>query len=77
MNTIPEHPLVTNLDDLSEEELLNKISDLRKKYGAATRMNNAWLAHQVLMALQNYQSAYTAKLNNNPDLPFDSVIDIS
>ena len=50
-----EHPLINNIDDLSIEELQNKVTDLTKKYAWASR-NNAHLASQIVMALETYQN---------------------
>lgn len=74
---VPQHPLIGDLTELSEEELQMKITELYKKLSAARQMGNAWLANQVSMALASYQAAYTNKLRKDPDTPFSSVIDIS
>jgi hypothetical protein len=72
-----EHPLVPNLDDLTAEELLEKITELNKKLAIAMRTGNAYLCNQVRMALENYQNKYTEKLRGGPGTAFDDVIDIS
>ena len=76
-----EHPLISNLDSLSVEQLQDKIAELTKKVGIAHRMGNAQLRYQVQMALETYQTKYREKLmktndsGNAPD--FGSKIDIS
>ena len=78
-----EHPLITDADSLSMEELQTRVSDLSKKLMAAHRLGNAHLRHQVQMALDTYQSKLNqrqaeelAKLTkNNPGLA--GKIDIS
>lgn len=72
-----DHPLVGSLEDLTEQELCDKIAEIYKKMAVASRMNNAWLYSQLAMALNNYQNAYQEKLRKDPDIPFSSVIDIS
>lgn len=52
-----EHPLISNIDHLSMEDLQSKISDLSKKYAWAAR-HNAQLASQILMALETYRNKY-------------------
>jgi len=56
-----EHPLISNLDDLSMEQLQEKINELTKKLGMAHRMGNAYLRQQVQMALESYQNKYREK----------------
>ena len=78
-----EHPLISNLDDLSMEQLQEKITELSRKVGIAHRMGNAQLRHQVQMALQTYQNKYRERMEqswkktdgDNPD--FSDRIDIS
>ena len=72
-----EHPLIPNLDDLSAEDLLNKITELNKKLGIAMRSGNAYLCNQLRMAIESYQNKYNEKLRGGPGSAFDDVIDIS
>lgn len=72
-----EHPLIGSLEDLTEEELLNKITELNKKLTIAMRMGNAYLCDQLRMAIESHQIKYQQKIRGNPDNNFDSVIDIS
>jgi hypothetical protein len=59
-----EHPLITNLDQLSVDDLASKISDLQQKLGWAIRMNHGHLAQQITMALESYQNKYREKLDD-------------
>lgn len=59
-----EHPLIGNLDHLTEEELLSKIGELNNKLFIAARAGNGNLCNQIRMALENYQSKYQQKLKD-------------
>jgi len=72
-----EHPLIGKLDELSAEELLNRITELNKKLSIAMRMGNAYLCDQIRMAIESHQVKYQEKIRTNPDNNFDDVIDIS
>lgn len=76
-----DHPLILNLDDLSIEQLQEKITELTRKVGIAHRMGNAQLRYQVQMALETYQNKYREKLMTQTakgsDIDFGSKIDIS
>jgi hypothetical protein len=72
-----EHPLIGKLDDLSAEELLNRITELNKKLTIAMRMGNAYLCNQIRMAIESHQIKYQEKIRTNPDNNFNDVIDIS
>lgn len=77
-----EHPLVNNLNDVSTEELQNRITDLTKKLNWARRTNPG-LANQISMVLEAYQNKYrerqealyAAATKNGPD--YSDKIDIS
>lgn len=71
-----EHPLIANLDDLSAEQLQEKITELTKKLGIATRTGNGYLCNQLRMALESYQNKYQERLRGS-GTAFDEVIDIS
>ena len=76
-----EHPLIPNLDDLSMDQLQEKITELQRKVAIAHRMGNAQLRFQVQMALDTYQNKYRERLmapkrdDGTPD--FGEKIDIS
>lgn len=57
-----EHPLIGSLDQMTMEELSQKVSELQRKLGIATRSGNGHLCHQLRMALETYQNCYRAKL---------------
>lgn len=72
-----EHPLIPSLDDLTAEQLSEKISELQKKMSIAYRTGNAHLCNQLRMALESYQNKYQEKLRGNSGTPFNEIIDIS
>jgi len=72
-----EHPLIPNLDDLSEQQLLDKITELNRKLGIALNTGNAYLCNQLRMAIESYQNKYQERIRKNPDNSFDDIIDIS
>jgi hypothetical protein len=73
----PEHPLITGIDTLTEEQLTSKIAELHKKLNIAYRTGNGHLCNQIRLALASYQSMYTEKVRKDTDSPFSNVIDIS
>jgi hypothetical protein len=78
-----EHPLISNIDHLSMEELQSRISDLIKKLSFAQRSGNAQLANQLRMALDTFNNKYQQRVDelnkprdgNSPD--YSDRIDIS
>ena len=72
-----EHPLIPNLDDLTEQQLLDKITELNRKLGIAYNTGNGYLCNQIRMAIQSYQTKYQEKIRKSPGTEFDDVIDIS
>ena len=78
-----EHPLKSDADSLTMEQLQTKVTDLTKKLGWAHRSGNAFLTQQVRMALETYQNKlrqrqqeeWEKSTKNNPD--FGNKIDIS
>lgn len=76
-----EHPLIPNLNDLSMDQLQEKIAELTRKVGMAHRMGNAQLRYQVQMALDTYQNKYRERLmapKRDDDTPdFGNKIDIT
>ena len=71
-----EHPLIGNLDDLTADQLQEKISELTKKLSIAYRTGNSYLCDQLRMALESYQTKYQDRIRGS-STPFDEVIDIS
>lgn len=57
-----EHPLIGNIDHLTEDELTAKISELTNKLNIVTRSGNAHLCNQIRMAIDTYRSKYQEKL---------------
>ena len=55
-----EHPLITEIDDMTLEELQSRITDLTKKLSWASRTNQH-LASQIRMALETFQNKYREK----------------
>lgn len=72
-----EHPLISSLDDLTLEQLSEKLTELRKKLSIAYGTGNGHLCNQIRMAIESYQSKYQEKLQGGKGTPFDEVIDIS
>jgi len=58
-----EHPLINDLNDLTIEQLSEKINDLHKKLGIAYRSGNGYLCDQIRMAIDSY----TTKLRERQD----------
>jgi hypothetical protein len=72
-----EHPLIASLDNLSADELLNKITELNKKLSIAYRTGNGHLCNQLRMAIESFQNKYNEKTRRDNGTAFDDVIDIS
>lgn len=72
-----EHPLIPSLDDLTLEQLSEKITELNKKLYIAYNTGNSYLCDQIRMAIESYQTKYQEKLRGGKGTPFDEVIDIS
>lgn len=56
-----EHPLISDLDKLTIEQLQERISDLTKKFSWAQRSRNYNLCAQLQLAIQTFQGAYEEK----------------
>ncbi len=56
-----EHPLISNIDHLTIDELQSKVTELTRKIGMAHRMGNAHLRGQIGMALETYQNKLREK----------------
>ena len=73
-----DHPLIGNIDDLTTEELSNKVTELNKKLTIAYRLGNHDLCNQIRMAIETYQNKYQEKLRaSSKGTDYDSMIDIS
>jgi hypothetical protein len=58
-----EHPFINDLGSKTLEELQRDISNLTTKLNFAYRTRNEPVMHQIRMALESYQNAYTAKID--------------
>ena len=72
-----EHPLINNLDSLTAEQLLDKISELNKKFNIAQRTGNGHLCNQINMAIESHRNRYMEKTRRPGNDNFDEIIDIS
>lgn len=57
-----EHPLIGNIDELTLDELTDKISELNNKLNIVSRTGNGHLCSQIRMALETFQNKYQDKL---------------
>jgi predicted phage tail protein len=71
-----EHPLISDIDNLTIEQLQDRINDLTKKYNYALR-TNADLARQISMALETFRNKYNEKQQQVLDAARKSVADYS
>lgn len=78
-----EHPLISSLDNLTQDQVSEKILELNKKLAIATRFGNGHLCQQLRMAIESYQvrsrqllDEQIKKDTDNAALHFDK-IDIS
>ena len=74
-----EHPLIGNIDHLTEDELSEKINELNRKLNMATRSGNGHMCNQLRMAIESFQSKYQQKLQEarkGQSTNFDDKIDI-
>jgi hypothetical protein len=72
-----EHPLIANLNDLTEEQLLEKVTELQRKLSIAYRSGNADLCNQIRMAIESFQTKYQDKIRRDDNNNFDEIINIS
>jgi hypothetical protein len=75
------HPLVSNLQDMSEQDITAKLSDLYKKMAIANRTGNGALLSQLRMVIDDYQSEFNRRKQAeiqklSKDNNFDDFIDI-
>lgn len=61
-----EHPLIGNLDDLTIDQLHEKVTELNKKLSIAYRTGNGHLCGQIRMAIESY----SAKLKEKEDAQY-------
>lgn len=52
------HPLLPKLDDLTTDEVLEKINSLHQKINFARRTNNQAMMVQLLQVMQGYQEEF-------------------
>lgn len=76
-----EHPLIGNIDELTLDELTNKISELNNKLNIVMRTGNGNLCNQIRMAIETYQNKYQEKIRasykkDGSDTNFDNKINI-
>jgi hypothetical protein len=57
-----EHPFIHGLDQLSLDELQEKISSLTSKLTFSSRMHNHSMSGQLLMVLESYQNEYNRRM---------------
>jgi hypothetical protein len=75
-----EHPLIGNINELTETELIDKITELNGKLSIAMRMGNSSLINQVTMALNTYRNKLSEKqikARSGDKDNFEDKIDIS
>jgi hypothetical protein len=60
-----EHPLIGDLNHLTEDELGAKLSDLNQKLSMAMRTGNGHLCNQLRMAIASYNAKYQEKLRDS------------
>lgn len=60
-----EHPLIGDLNHLTEDELSAKLSDLNQKLSIAMRTGNGHLCNQLRMAIASYNAKYQEKLRDS------------
>lgn len=51
-----EHPLISNLEELTDDQLVEKINELHGKLNIAYRSGNGYLCDQVRMAIESYSN---------------------
>ena len=74
-----EHPLIGNIDHLTEDELSEKINELNRKLNMAIRSGNGHMCNQLRMAVESFQSKYQQRLQEarkGQSTNFDDKIDI-
>ena len=74
-----EHPLINDIGELDEQQLMDKITELNGKLTVAMRMGNSNLINQVQMAIETYRRKLSEMhaAERNKDDKFEDKIDIS
>jgi hypothetical protein len=73
-----EHPLIPSVEDLTTEQLSEKLTELNKKLTIAYRLGNHDLCNQLRMALETFQNKYQEKIRKSQTgTGFDDIIDIT
>jgi hypothetical protein len=73
-----EHPLIPSVEDLTTEQLSDKLTELNKKLTIAYRLGNHDLCNQLRMALETFQNKYQEKIRKSQTgSGFDDIIDIT
>ncbi len=62
-----EHPLINNIDDLTMDQLVEKINELNGKLNIAYRTGNGHLCNQLRMAIETF----TNKLREKQQKQYD------
>ncbi len=74
-----QHPFIGNLDELSTQELSEKINDLYTRLRIAMTSGNAHLCNQIKMAIESYETKYQTRLReeSGDDDSYQDNVDIS
>jgi hypothetical protein len=56
-----EHPLISNIDELTPDELIEKINELNSKLTIGMRSGNSHLCNQIRMAIESYTNKLREK----------------
>ena len=73
-----EHPLISGISQLNDEQLLEKISELNNKLLIAYKMGNTDMVRQLQMAIESYKSHQAERSRQNrKDSGHEDKIDIS
>jgi ABC-type lipoprotein export system ATPase subunit len=72
-----EHPLIGNIDSLTNDELMEKITDLNNKYTICMRTGNHQVLGQIQMAMETYRNKLSEKTKRANPEDFKDKIDIS
>ena len=60
-----EHPLITDTEQLTVDELSQRVTDLTKKLQIAQNSGNGHLCHQIRMALETYRNKYLERVQQS------------